>query len=305
MPVRQSSTFSEMAPQGPPSPLTRSRSANLHVSTMHRGPLAVQTDCPQLIPLSPQVPYRDPSPTRSRSVMQSAAGLAVTATLPLQGSSAQRGLVPTYPSGPSLQSGHLQTFPPPVQVPGTTAPVSASPPSAGGMDTVLPSPRRNTRASDDGVWSPPPAPPQGYPQFKQLESRTPNSARSGFVVGNMAWHAQQQQPVLPQQDSRLPSDSRSLTIKQRWEQASPCRVRFVGAGASSSGTVSSSATTSNRSVLGPPPKAGPAMVPQGPRPHSSGDLGQWPVMTSPMQQALLGIASKPTAKPGHSQHVKS
>lgn len=227
--------FSSEAPQGPPSPLTRSRSANLHLN-VHRGPLSgVQAD-PTLLPMSPHVPHRDPSPSRSRSVVQGA-GLAMTTPLPAHAGAAQRGAMPSYASGPPLPSSHLQTFPPPVQVPTCATPAAATAmPSATAMDTVLPSPRRDQRGVlDDGIRSPPPAlapPPQGhtYPHLKQQLDCTPHSARNGLVVGSLAWPAQQQ-PLVPPQDSRQPADTRSITMKQRWDQASPCRMRFVGANA--------------------------------------------------------------------------
>lgn len=235
----------------PPSPLTRSRSANFPsgpvLGNVHRGAASgigsLHGECGSLLPMSPQVPPRDMSPARSRSVMQGvnpAMTAAASATAAAQHGPPQRNLVP-YASGQSLPPAMMPSFPPPVQVP-------AAPGAALDTPCVLMSPRREHRvACDDGVRSPPPAPPAGQmlPYPKALD-RTPHSARSGFVVGNVPW----MQPAEPRQQSNL-----------RWDQASPCRVRYVGGsatGSSKSPVPLNSGQGGNRSVIANSPKNAPS-----------------------------------------------
>lgn len=225
----------------PNSPLTRSRSANFStgptLSAVSRGALVLPGSEPVVLPMSPQVPPRDASPPRSRSVIQGA-----NPSFSMQNVAQQRGLATSYPSGPALPPALLQGFPPAVHVPAPNN--SSNPPMP---SDVYPSPRRG---SNGGLRSPPPAPPGGHvPPYPKQVDRTPQSARSGGASG----------PSIQQstgQDFKHQSESSSMGL--RWEQASPYRVRYVNTNGSSSNAraaVNIGHVGTNRSVLGPPPMA--------------------------------------------------
>lgn len=222
----------------PPSPLTRSRSATFpSCSVLGLVPpaagkaMTIHGD----VAVSPQVPPRDISTARSRSVMQATvpASLSVVPPLSVQ-SHLQRGI--------TLQA--CGSLVPATTIPGLPPPVQVSSGAGTQIDTqsVLPSPRKQQRLCDDGVRSPLPAPPGHALNYPKAIDRTPHSARSNFVVGGLS-HAPPAENV-------------------RWDHASPCRVRYMG---SSGGTNSTSKSTGNaplgtvsagptRQILGPPPK---------------------------------------------------
>jgi len=141
--------------------------------------------------------------------------------------------------------------------------------------------------SDDDNRSPPQAPALTTP--KPLDA-TPHSARSGTIVNNLTRSAQQ--APLPAHDARQ-------SYQHRVEQASPCRPRVVGsstagaAAAAAGGPLSLGGVQSNRSYMQPPPKTLPSGPQYGTWSHTTGELGQRPVVASPLKQALVGIATTP------------
>lgn len=272
----------------PPSPLTRSRSANFSsgpaLSGVHRGGLATLHGVDaELMTMSPQAPHRDTLPPRSRSVIQGVAPMPPPPT-------PQRNMG-AYASGPSLPPATaVPAFPPPVQVAGTSAvatmAVAAATGGGGGCSLaiaaaldgptaaaqgVLPSPRREPRVScEDGFRSPPPAPPPRHTlgAHTRAPDRTPHSARSSLMGAAGGGGRIGRQHVEDAASGRA--------VSMRWDQASPCRARYVGGGAgsvpSAVGGVSASGATKGptpvptgpavpanlaRSVLGPLPKTAP------------------------------------------------
>lgn len=278
--------------EAPPSPVARKRGGNNYTAVvpvpgvmsnaapgppLRSGGFSVYGDGA----MSPQLPQQELSPTRSRSVIQAVTSQSLgqggsgppsaTSQMPIQ--EPARSLIP-YASSPLLPPALMPSFPPPVQV--------SSVASNGDVPSMMPSPRRESRYFEDGVRSPPPAPPgQALPYPKGLD-RTPHSARSGFVVNTLT----RAQAV----DSR---PDRVLNVRR--EQASPCRVRYVennttattvacGAAGSANGCGTNCGSggvpaARGRPVLGPVPK------------------GALPTRVAPsMTQVHLGVASKsPTA----------
>merc|ERR1712050_347221 len=123
---------------------------------------------------------------------------------------------------------------------------------------------------------------------KQLD-RTPHSARNGLVINSISSSWTSPQQAL---DPRQPSENRSTGV--RWDQASPYRVRYVGATSSSSvpknpGPFSAGQLAANRGLLGPPPKTAPPSALLGARLHSKSDVGPQ-VQPSQVNASALGQA---------------
>jgi len=232
----------ELMPGG--SPLMRSRSANFPSGSMLS--FVQRAGCSMTIhsdvTTSPQVPPRDVSPARSRSLMQTVALTAISAaTAPAPSATAtMRSSIVPFQLGPAanpLLPGPVPSFPPPVQVPAGTG-VSID------SQVMMSSPRKDYRVHvEDGIRSPLPAPPsQSLPKAADW---APHSARSGLVVGG----------------GGLPAARNAEgwgTHGMRWDQASPCRMRLVAGGAgAASATGAGAPAAPGRPVLGPPPKAAP------------------------------------------------
>lgn len=211
----------------PLSPMTRSRSAHLPSGSMLN--LSLQKGRSMILSLnsetaSPKLPTRDISPTQARSGAQVKAPSIPTSASPpppLHGIQ-QRNLIP-HSLGPPSQVSAALSFPPPVQVPGTTKPP---------MDPhMMVSPRKLARTinpPDDGIRSPMPAPPPA--QQQHAKALQPHSARSCASSSGL--------PVTMQQASGRSAvgmccASGGLTDSSshlRWEQSSPCRARYVAHG---------------------------------------------------------------------------
>lgn len=182
-------------------------------------------------------------------------------------------LVP-YSFGPSstLPPNMMPSFPPPVQVPAST-----------GLSIemqVLPSPRKDHRIHvDDGVRSPMPAPP-GQISYPKAAERAPHSARTGIVFGN---------PGLVGMRAAELRNGETWGQSVRWEQASPCRMRFIGTatGRAPQGTLSAGAP--GRQVLGPPPKAAP---PGASLPRSAAPLAQMHVVALTSKSPVKSIRAQ-------------
>eukprot|EP00931_Biecheleriopsis_adriatica_P102862 TRINITY_DN77771_c0_g1_i1.p1 TRINITY_DN77771_c0_g1~~TRINITY_DN77771_c0_g1_i1.p1 ORF type:complete len:833 (+),score=156.90 TRINITY_DN77771_c0_g1_i1:39-2501(+) len=235
------------------SPLTRSRSANYPVGSMlnyaQKGGSALNIHGEAV---SPKMPARDISPSRTRSFMQvknSTLPKTASPPPPLHGQQ-QRNLVP-YSFGPSFQTVAMPAFPPPV-------PAGAS---AVDPQMVL-SPRKEQRDAvleGGGARSPMPAPPgQQLPLTKVRPSEASTQPHSARTNG----------PVIMQVASRTVvgmGNAQGAEVSPsnlRWEQPSPCRaqtqVRYVPAAPGKApsyqgGPAAAQGTT--RAMPGPPPKA--------------------------------------------------
>jgi len=257
------------------SPLTRSRSANFP-----EGPCSIAGSSSMLnfaqkgggsalnihseTGVSPKMTNRDASPTRPHNFMHVKGVIPKTASPPppLHGQQ-QRNLVPYLGAAASV-------FPPPVQVAGSSA-----------VAAPMLSPRKEQRGMDDGARSPMPAPPgQTVPVSKATQPHSARTNNSG--------------PVLMQVASRSMvgiGQGGAENSNLRWEQPSPCRVRYMpGSKGSFPSPPQNSGgpqnTGAGRGILQPPSKAVSPGVPSGTVMPSSlaaqyGDVHRAGVFASP------------------------
>lgn len=234
-PVRQPSDVlihsEDVEPSDTHSPLTRSRSANppsgSFVVALPRGVPGSAAAAQGDTVVSPFVPLRDASPARSRSVT-TASGLALSAVTATLGDG-----ICGIPSPRSLASKPRARVDPGKSGSCDLRPVGHRPSQIGAEASC-----------DDGIRSPLPAPaPQGLTalHYPKALDRTPLSARSGLVMGNVQW-------------AQTAEGGQSRMVAMRWEQASPCRVRYVGGadagGGGGGGGAGSGVAATAASVLG-------------------------------------------------------
>eukprot|EP00928_Gymnodinium_smaydae_P083304 TRINITY_DN6653_c0_g2_i2.p1 TRINITY_DN6653_c0_g2~~TRINITY_DN6653_c0_g2_i2.p1 ORF type:complete len:439 (+),score=87.96 TRINITY_DN6653_c0_g2_i2:688-2004(+) len=308
------------------SPMTRSRSANFASGPLIRGQRgAGASGVPGHMAVSPFVPLRDASPPRSRSAAKhSASGAAAgagasggakfaTASPPMATHAApQRGLVP-YASGLSLQPAVLPSFPPPVQV---------VPSAVSTASMALPSPRQAFQL-DDGMRSP-------VPGGAVVLDRTPNSARGGLVSGGRVRAGADGASPPSAGVASSPSTKqtaggatasgaagagagaaaggvqRSRAPNVRLDQASPCRVRYVGgggasaaavAGAGSAGADASSSSKFSSAAAAASTGPAPAVAAALPGPASgSMAIAATPAALHAPRVALQGAQLKPVSQ---------
>lgn len=231
----------------PPSPLTRSRSAHLPSGSMLN--FSSQKGGSMVLGFhgetaSPRLPTRDVSPTKARSVAQvKAPSIPKSASPPPPLHNLQQRNLVSHSFGPPSQASAALSFPPPVQVPGT-----AKPPMDPHMMVSPRKPPRTNLPPDDGIRSPMPAPPSA-PQHAKASQ--PHSARAcGPATGLpvMMQHPPGRSAVGVSCASGGLTDSSSHL---RWEQSSPCRVRYVAHGKGMTGAQNMNQAAGRGSPMSP------------------------------------------------------